>query len=186
MGLFDSIFGKKKFNAEVEICAAIIKKCYLYDTIKYISFLEGKIGELPDRVVGGLDMFLQSLAVAIVIYSIEKKYQERGDSLAKAFMNTLRETLKKGGQKDQITEEQLQLAKRFFVILQEDLRHGNQMAFIDATQNLEINYGRKWEKLNPATIDFCQWVEYFINEITTLTIKLIGIAEDEYDYKPST
>ena len=114
-------------------------------------------------------MFLQSLAVAIVIYSIEKKYQERGDSLAKAFMNTLRETLKKGGQKDQITEEQLQLAKRFFVILQEDLRHGNQMAFIDATQNLEINYGRKWEKLNPATIDFCQWVEYFINEITTLT-----------------
>ena len=121
MGLFDSIFGKKKFNAEVEICAAIIKKCYLYDTIKYISFLEGKIGELPDRDVGGLDMFLQSLAVAIVIYSIEKKYQERGDSLAKAFMNTLRETLKKGGQKDQITEEQLQLAKRFFVILQEDL-----------------------------------------------------------------
>ena len=190
MGIFNSIFGKKKKELEIEeiIATALFNTCCLYDTLKYITFLERKIGELPDKDINGLDIFLQSLAIAVVIYSITNRYQERSEALAKVVTNTTRDKLNNAGQKEKVTDAQLQLAKTFYITLQEKLTPDHELAFIDTIQTLEIQFEIqfhfKWEKLEIANAYFHQWAEFFIKEITSMTLNILKKAEDDYGFKP--
>jgi len=191
VGLFN-LFGKKdkelkKLDAN-DIAEVIFSLGYMCETEKVIDAIESKQDKkLPEYDRKALDTFLSSLAMAVSLFEVKKRYSPNSKVLIEIILKKVRDYLKKAGQKPQWTEFEMTIINQFFKVLQkkqEEPLDGDPELFIDSINGVELAYGYEWEGLDVVSLPFMFFVGTFMKNIKNKTIHYLSLAEKNFGFKP--
>jgi hypothetical protein len=191
MGLFN-LFGKKdkeqkKMNAN-DIAEVVFSLSYMCEAEEVIDAIESKQDKkLPEYDRKGLDSFLSSLAMAVSLFEVKKRYSSNSKVLIEIILKKVRDYLNKAGKKPQFTEFEMSKINQFFKVLQKEQEEpldGDPTPFIDSINGVELAFGYEWEGLDVVSVPFIFFVGTFMKNIKNKTIHYLSLAEQNFGFKP--
>ncbi len=175
---------KKNLDIESVLADVLIKKCFGYDTDKYVDTLEG-IGEFKlsstDKKV--LNHTLSCLGIGTSIRFLRMKYHERAHSLIKRITETIYELFLSDSNEEtaSIVINQIEKYSRLF-----EMDYVGIYDFeIGIVENiLEPVYDDLSESIKPSDPRLSLWFNIFITDVGHMTKVIVDNAERKYKYNP--